>query len=315
MTDSFSVAFNAVAPFLIYLAIGALIIRMKLSDRPFMDRLNNLAFRVFFPFMMFNNVYSAKPTDMPSLKLILMGVLGLLILLALLFLTVPRIVKENRRRGVVMQGIFRSNFIIFGMSLTTFVFGAEKASIVGVMVLIMISLFNVASVVVLQIYSGEGKIQPKALLLGLIRNPLLQGCVLGLVFFAFQLRLPAFLSSTVSAMAGAATPLAMITLGAALRFEEMGKNRRIIATVLSIRLLLLPLVMMIISYAIGLRGVELFLILMIYGTPIATSSYTMAQNMGGDGELAGQLLFVSTVASLFTIFLFIFTMSYIGLIP
>ena len=40
----------------------------------------------------------------------------------------------------------------------------------------------------------------------------------------------------------------------------------------------------------------------------------MAQNMGGDGQLAGQLVFVSTVASLATIFLFIFAMSRLGLL-
>ena len=83
---------------------------------------------------------------------------------------------------------------------------------------------------------------------------------------------------------------------------------------LVIRLILLPLVMVPFGYMIGLRGVELFLILMIFGTPVATSSYPMAQNMGGDGPLAGQLVFVSTVASLATIFLFIFTMSRLGLL-
>ena len=83
---------------------------------------------------------------------------------------------------------------------------------------------------------------------------------------------------------------------------------------LLIRLVLLPVVMVSFAYAIGLRGVELFLILMIFGTPVATSSYPMAQNMGGDGQLAGQLVFVSTVASLATIFAFIFTLSRLGLL-
>ena len=92
------------------------------------------------------------------------------------------------------------------------------------------------------------------------------------------------------------------------------KNSRAISAVLSIRLLLLPAVMVAFGYLIGLRDVELFLVLMIFGTPVATSSYPMAQNMGGDGQRAGQLVFVSTVASLATIFLFIFTMSQLGLL-
>jgi predicted permease len=105
-----------------------------------------------------------------------------------------------------------------------------------------------------------------------------------------------------------------VVLGANLQFAELKKNGRTITTVLLVRLLMLPLVMVPLGWLIGLRGVELFLILMIFGTPVATASYPMAQNMGGDGQLAGQLVFVSTVASLGSIFLFIFLMSRLGLL-
>ena len=129
MLESFLVAFNAVAPFLILLGIGFAAVRLKWTDRPFMDRLNALNYKLFFPFLMFNNVYSAKPENMPSVKLMLTGALSVSLLVVLLVLIVPKIVKENSRRGVVIQGIFRSNFIIYGIPLTTYVFGTEKSSI------------------------------------------------------------------------------------------------------------------------------------------------------------------------------------------
>ena len=314
MLDSFMVAFNAVGPFLILLGIGFAAIRLKLADRPFMDRLNALNYKVFFPFLMFNNVYSAKPENMPSVKLMLTGVISVSLLVVLLVLVVPLIVKENPRRGVVIQGVFRSNFIIYGIPLTTYVFGEEKSSVCGMMIMIMVSLFNVAAVIVLEMFRDCGKIQAKTLLAGIVKNPLLQGCVIGLLFYLLQIRLPAFIAAPVSSLAGLATTLALVVLGASLKFDELKKNSRTISAVLLIRLVVLPLVMVVFAYLIGLRGVELFLILMIFGTPVATSSYPMAQNMGGDGQLAGQLVFVSTVASLVTVFLFIFTLSRLGLL-
>ena len=314
MLDSFMVAFSAVAPFLILLGIGFATVRLKLTDRLFMERLNALNFKVFFPFLMFNNVYSARPENMPSLKLILTGVLSVSLLVVLLVAVVPAIVKENPRRGVIIQGIFRSNFIIYGIPLTTYVFGAEKSSVCGMMILIMVSLFNVSGVIVLEMFREGGKIRPKQLLAGILKNPLLQGCVVGLLFYLLQIRLPSFISTPVSSLAGVATTLALVVLGANLKFEELRKNSRTISVVLLIRLILLPVVMVAFAYLIGLRGVELFLILMIFGTPVAASSYPMAQNMGGDGQLAGQLVFVSTVASLVTIFAFIFILSRLGLL-
>ena len=314
MLESFMVAFNAVAPFLILLGIGFGAVRLKLTDREFMNRLNKLNFRLFFPFMMFNNVYNAKPEDLPSVKLMLAGPLTFLAVVALLLIIVPRLVKENPRRGTIIQAIFRSNFIIYGIPLTTYVFGNDKASVCGMMVLIMVSLFNVASVAVLEMFRDGGKVRLMPLLLGILKNPLMQGCIVGLAFYLLQIKLPPFIETPVTSLAGVATTLALVVLGANLKFDELKKNSRTIIAVLATRLILLPLIMVPLGYLIGLRGVELFLILMIYGTPVATASYPMAQNMGGDGQLAGQLVFVSTVVSLVTIFLFIFTMSQLGLL-
>ena len=314
MLESFMVALNAVAPFMILLGIGALAIRFRLTDRAFMNRLNTLNYRLFFPFMMFNSIYNAKPENMPSTKLILTGVLSVLLLVVILIIVVPRIATENPRRGVIIQAIFRSNFVIYGIPLTTYVFGPERSSVCGMMVLIMVSVFNIAGVVVLELFREGGKVRIGPLLLGLIKNPLLQGCLIGLVFYLLQVQMPPFITSPVASLATVATTLAMLVLGANLVFDEIKKNRRTIFIVLTVRLVLLPLIMLPIAWLIGLRGVELFLILMIFGTPVATASYPMAQNMGGDGQLAGQLVFVSTVASLGTIFLYIYALSRLGLL-
>lgn len=314
MLESFQVAFNAVMPLLLLLGVGWAAVRSGVTDRAFMNRLNTLNFKLFFPFLMFKNVYGAEPENLPTMALMITGAVSLLVLVALLMIVVPRIVKENPRRGTIIQAIFRSNFIIYGIPLTTFVFGDGKASVCGIMVMIMVSMFNILSVVVLEYYRDGGKVRPGPLLLGIVKNPLLQGCVAGMLCYLLGIKLPVFLKEPVFALGSMASTLALVVLGANLQFAELKKNGRTITTVLLVRLLLLPLVMVPLGWLIGLRGVELFLILMIYGTPVATASYPMAQNMGGDGQLAGQLVFVSTVASLGTIFLFIFTMSQLGLL-
>ncbi len=315
MWQSFLVAFGAVVPFVIYLTLGWGIVKSGLTDRAFMNTLNKVAFKLFFPVLMFKNVYAATPEGMPSLKLIALSVAGILTLICLLMLIVPRIVKQNPRRGVIIQGIFRSNLILYGVPLTSFVFGSAGESITGIMVLIMVSIFNVSAVVVLESFNGGGKRMGfLPLLLRLVKNPLLQGCVFGLAFFALGIRLPKFLETPVNALGNLASPIAMITLGGTLRFAAMGENRRALSWVLAFRLVIVPLVMLVIGRFIGLGNVELFLVLVIFGTPTAVSSYPMAQNMGGDGELAGQIVFLSTLLSLVTIFLFIFALGQLNLL-
>ena len=313
MWQNFLIAFDAVMPFVIYLAVGWFAIRSRLADEGFMDRLNKFTFKILYPVLMFKNVYSATPESAPSLTLILVSVIGILALIASLVVIVPRVEKENPRRGVIIQALFRGNFLLYGVPLITYVFGEEKAAVTGFMTLIVISMFNIAAVIVLESYNG-GKIDLKALPLKLLKNPLLQGCIVGLVFFAFKLKLPKFVSTPVNALGNMATPLGMITLGGTLKIRAFGKNARTIGTVMGLRLILIPLVMLIVGYLLGLREAELFMMLVIFGTPVAVASYPMAVNMGGDGELAGQLVVVSTLLSLATIFVFVFFMGQLGLL-
>lgn len=315
MYESFLVAVTAVMPFLFYLVFGNLAVRFGAVDVPFLNRLNKMTFQLFFPFMTFYNLYKADHGTLPSLRLMLFAAVGILLLIGLLLVLVPRIVPENPRRGVIIQGIFRSNFVLFGVPLTISVFGDAAGSIAAVMIAIVVSIFNVAAVIVLELFNNNGTgVTPGQLLKKLAQNPLLQGAVVGLVFYLFQWKLPQGLVTPIAGFSNMTTPLAMFILGGTLRFEAIKKNLPTLIPCLSIKLLLTPLVFVTAGYLVGLRGPELFLILAIFGTPMAAASYPMAQNMGGDGELAGQLVFLSTVLSVFTLFGWIFLMNTIGIL-
>lgn len=88
-----------------------------------------------------------------------------------------------------------------------------------------------------------------------------------------------------------------------LRFSSVRRNLLYLVSVTLFKLTILPTVMVISAYHVGLRGVQLFIALMVFATPVATTSYPMAQNLGGDGELAGQYVVFSTVLSVLTLFI------------
>lgn len=143
---------------------------------------------------------------------------------------------------------------------------------------------------------------------------MLQGCAIGLVFYFFRIQLPDCLAKPIASFANMSTPLAMFALGGTLRFNAIAKNLRYLVPTLFAKLIAAPLILVSAAYVIGLRGVELFLVIAVFGTPVASGSYPMAMNMGGDGELAGQFVFISTVASIFTLFIWIFCMSSLRLL-
>ncbi|MEF9971830.1 MAG: AEC family transporter, partial [Oscillospiraceae bacterium] len=68
------------------------------------------------------------------------------------------------------------------------------------------------------------------------------------------------------------------------------------------------------AIALGFRGMELGALLAMFASPTAVSSFTMAQQMQADDELAGQIVVVGSLCSVVTIFFWISVLSYFGLL-
>lgn len=309
--ESFLVAVNAVVPFLIYISFGYGVRLSGLVNETFMNKLNSMIFKAFFPLLMFDNLYKIKTGISLNPSMVALAVSSLLLLELLLILIVPRIVRDNPRRGVIIQAIYRSNFVLFGIPLTTGLYGARGAVLASMMIAIIVPIYNVTAVIILEMFNG-GRIKPGALLKNVCTNPLIIGAAAGLIFFFLGIRLPECVAGPVSQFAGMTTPLALFVLGGTMHFSAIRKNAKYLFPPIFIKLAVLPALILAAAGALGLDGLERFILFTMFATPVATSSYAMAQNMGGDGELAGEFVVLSTAASVFTIFLWVFFLTHFG---
>lgn len=312
--ESFLVAINAVIPFLCYISFGYVMKVKGVVKEEFLQQLNKMVFKVMYPFMTFYNIYKADASSLPRPIMLIFSGVSILVLEVILVFIVPKIVKENPKRGVIIQAIYRSNFVLFGLPLTISVFGDAASSVAAMVVTVVVTIYNTTSVVILEMFNSEGKTTVKSLLLNVAKNPLLQGAVVGLIFFFLGIKVPKSLLTPIAAFADMTSPLALFVLGGTLHFNAIRGNLKYLVPTLSFKLFALPALMLAIAYQFGLRELELFLLLAIYGTPVAAASYPMAQNMGGDGELAGQFVVISTVVSVATLFVWIFFLKSVGLI-
>lgn len=310
---SFMIAVNAVVPFLIYIVFGYGVRRSGLVDEGFMNKLNKMIFTAFFPLLMFNNLYNVDHGLVLNWKLVITAVVSILALQAILLLTVPRIVRENSRRGVIIQAIYRSNFVLFGIPLTSNLFGDGGGVLASMMVAIVIPIYNVTAVIILEMFNG-GRVRPSVLLKNVCTNPLIMGAMTGLVFYLLNIKLPASVETPIAQFAALSTPLALFVLGGTLHFSAIRNNLKYVIPSMTLKLLVLPAIITVIATVLGFNNLERFILFELYATPVATASYSMAQNMGGDGELAGQFVVLSTAASVVTIFLWVFLFTGIGFI-
>ncbi len=222
--------------------------------------------------------------------------------------------KDNAKRGVMLQGFFRSNFAILGIPLVGYICGEGSGGLASMMVAVVMPLFNVLSVAALECFrTGDSKLNFLRLLKGIVTNPLIIGCLVGIVFFMTGIRLPGILEKSVKDVSSVATPLAIIVLGSEFEFSAVKGCLKELVIAVGTKLILVPLIMLTVAVKLGFSGEALACILVIFAAPVAVSSFSMAQQMDGDEQLAAQLVVMSSALCLITLFVWIFSLGYLNL--
>jgi hypothetical protein len=147
-----------------------------------------------------------------------------------------------------------------------------------------------------------------------VKNPFVISCILALVLVFFGVKLPLCVTSAVKSIGGCASPISFLALGGALDFRAAGRYKKEITIGVLFRLVLQPLIVISLALILGFRGIELLAIVVMMISPTAVATYTMAQNMDADGELAGYLVVFQSLVSLVTIFIWIWLLDGVGLL-
>ena len=133
-------------------------------------------------------------------------------------------------------------------------------------------------------------------------NPLILGSLTGIVFLLLKLRLPAPVERAVRDLSRVASPLLLVLLGAFFRFSSFRAHWKELLVTCVGRLIVIPGLALAVSALLGFRGVEFVALLVMFGASTAANSFTMAQQMGGDAALAGNIVVWTGALCTFTLF-------------
>jgi len=295
------------------MALGYVLKRLKMFDDNTLKVMNSITFKIFLPLLLFYNIYKTNLKGAINLKLMCFAIISVILTFIVLCILIPLIEKDNKKRGVLIQGIFRSNFVIFGLPVACSLFTQDKIGVIAILIATVVPVFNMLAVISLEIFRC-GKLDIKNTLKGIITNPLIITSVIGLSFLVLGIKLPTVIEKSISDISRIATPLSLILLGGSFAFNDVKTHLR--QTVIAVvgRLVIIPGILMPISIWIGFRDIELLALMLIFASPTAISSFTMAQKMDGDSDLAAQIVVFTSALCTLTVFLWIFALKQFSLI-
>ena len=304
---------NAVLPMFMRLAAGFLSQKAGVLTREDVPRFNKVAFRIFLPCLLFYNIYCSDLSAAVKPGLIIYAVCGVLLVFAAAYLSVQHLVRREDWKGVIAQGIFRSNFVIMGIPIAQALVGADQLGAVTVLIAVVVPLFNFLSVYVLERFRG-GNVNVRKVLLEVAKNPLIISSLLGILCQLLGIRLPHLLEQTVSSLSVIASPLQLFLLGAFFRFDGLGRYLKPLTAVTTVKLFVTPTLLLGTAALLGIRGGDFVGLIGIFASPTAVNSFTMVQQMDcGDAELAGDIVVMTSAVSILSFFLWILIFKNFGI--
>ena len=303
--ENLILSLNVVLPLFITMSLGYFLKSLNMFDNNTLDTMNNITFKSFLPMLLFYNIYKTDLQGVFNLKLMIFSATCVIALYLILYLIVPLIERDNKKRGALLQGLFRSNFVIFGIPITESLFRSEKVGVAALLIAVIVPLFNVLSVIALETFRG-GKPDFRKISIGIIKNPLIIASCLGILTLLLKIKIPTAIEKTISDVSKIATPLSLILLGASFKFDNIKKYLKQTTIAVVGKTILTPCIILPICIMFGYRGVELTTLMIIFAAPTAISSFTMAQQMDSDSELAGQIVVFTSAFCVVTVFMWIF---------
>lgn len=271
-----------VAPVFLLAGIGFVWVKVGIEYR--INFVTQLAMTLAVPCLIFTSLMQAQidPAALTALSLATVAAyLGVTVAAACL------VWAMGLHRRTYLAPLIFGNTGNLGLPLALFAFGQEGLSY-AVVVFAIMAIWSFTFGIWLVAGAGSfGKV---------LREPLVWGTLLGGLFLWQDWQTPLFLTNTLTLIGQMAIPLMLITLGVAVaRLSPGGIGRAVVLSL--VKLGLCVGIAWIAALAFDLDRVAFGVLVLQVATPVAVTSYLLAEKYGADSQSVAGLVVVSTLLS------------------
>lgn len=307
---------NATMPIFFMMVLGFWLKKIKFLDENTTSKLNQLVFKIFLPALLFIDLAKEDFASIWDTKLVVFC-----FVVTVLSITVAAVLsllnKDKAERGEIIQAAYRSGAATLGIVFMTNIY--DNASMVALMIIGSVPLYNVAAVVILYLTSPQNAHHSKAELWkktakNVVTNPIIIGIALGMIWSVFRIPQPVMFTKTITYLGNMASPLALIALGASFEFCDVKEKWKETIGVTCTKLLLWCMIFLPVAIGMGFRDEKLVAILVMLGSATTSSCFIMSKNMGHKGAISSCAVMVTTLLSSFTLTMWLFVLRMGGFI-
>ena len=299
---------DAIAPVFLIIATGYLLFRTRVVDEAIWSAIEHVCFYLLFPFLIIRTLSRANLGSVPFIHFLTVLVVAILGMASLLVLIQAFVWRRFPESGPSFSSVFQGATRFHGFVAIAVIgplYGDEGVTLAALALAIMVPLLNVISVIVLSIYGrSDSKPEFVAVARKVATNPLIIACLCGLLLN--YLGVPDILFDAIDIIGAGGLGLGLLAVGASMRLGHAAQHKMLLAIGVLTRLIGMPVIVIAMSWLVGLEGIARSVAIIAGAVPTAASAYVMARKMGGDAELMSSIVTFQVIIAFFTLPMFIY---------
>jgi predicted permease len=297
-----AVVVAALLPVLLLIVLGFVLKRSLLPLETQWHGLERLTYYVLLPVLVVQTLLKADLGKVP-----VAGVGGALfisaLLMALLCLGLRPLLARWAIDGPAFTSIFQGATrwqTYVALAVSGNLYGDVGLALASVAMIAIVPLGNVFSVAVLAHYASPVKQSVGAIVMAVVRNPLIWACVIGLALNVLQIPLPRIWHEVADALGRSSLAIGLLVTGAGLHLAGIFRPGLAASVAVFLKLVLMPILAVPLALWFGVSGASLAVVAACAAVPTASSTYVLARQMGGDAPLLAQIITLQTILAALT---------------
>lgn len=286
LIEQFVAAASVTGPVVIILVLGFALKKIQLLGSAFVSGGNKLVFNVSLPCFLFSSIATGSVQQGLNLPLTLFAICATIVSVVIIWFYAALFFKRSQV-AVFTQCAFRGNMAIISLALCVSAFGPSVITLAATYLAALTTLYNILAVALL----SKGR---WSIIYNILKNPLIIAIALGVVFAALNIPLPEFAQKSLTYLSNMTLPLALLCIGASLDWQSFKNNQKAAFHATAIKLVVQPALVLSLAVVLGFRGHALGVLFFMIASPTAAVAYIMSKQMSDHGNLAAEIITLTT---------------------
>jgi malate permease and related proteins len=288
---------ETIAPIFFIIVFGYLLQQKGLLRAQFIQEANRFVFLFSLPVLIFTGIMKSDIKDIGLIN-ILSAIIPTLVILCLAFLLALAMGLKKGTLGSFVQTTFHGNITYIGLAVLYYMLGDEGLKKGSILIGFLILINNTLAIAILS-WTSQRHANIRKSLASIVKTPLIIATFVGMVLLYLGIPVPKLLMKSMGILANIALPMALIIIGASMSLSTLKSSLKFSVIISLMKLMALPFLSFLFCYFYAIPSRDALPGIILLATPTATTSFILANELGGDTEIASGAITLSTLLSPF----------------